>query len=129
MTNATRIRRSRTTPPGHTFEPMGSCRRCGQCCYLHNTNPGLWGSLPESPLGEDTRMGTNEDQSATTVIEDRCYRHGEDNLCTIYGDRPGPCRAWPEHPDQLLPGCGYWFLELDVMGKLFAVHRPDPRGP
>lgn len=129
MTKAIRIRRTRTDErPGNTYERLGYCKKCGQCCYIRNSNPGLWGSLPESPLGPDTRQGTNEDESATVVIQDKCYQHGEDNLCTIYKDRPAICRDWPSHPNDLLPGCGYFFMELDPMGKLVMVHRAEGGG-
>lgn len=107
------------------LERRGECLKCGICCYQRHSNPALWAKLSASALGEDTRQIDQTD--ATVVIEDRCYQLDDDNRCMIYETCPPLCKDWPRGVTQLLPGCGYYFLEFHDNDEIAAIHRPGQR--
>ena len=64
-------------------------------------------------------------------LRDRCPALGiaQDGRpgCTQYETRPMSCRASPRNPQELMPGCGYWF-EVIEDGVVIRELRPPVVG-
>ena len=92
----------------------GKCKRCGKCCTMKH----LFESMPEEDkelikkvfpwLYTALVIGAAEDYKCPYLK----YENGI-AVCTIYPNRPEFCRRYPETPEDLIPGCGYYFEEVE----------------
>ena len=90
----------------------GKCKRCGQCCeWLHLLTT-------EKPKIDFEFVGVRglvsvdrPEGRCSLYAENRCPNLTTDYVCELQGLRPASCLAFPERPDDLLPGCGYYFEE------------------
>ena len=103
------------------------CNKCGECCKLA-VSPFSYEQLKQKAMRGDKYSEAfisvfvpyKTEEEAKTVnpeyfellnelVEDDkiyyyyCPKLGEDNLCTIYDDRPSVCRDFPYNPLKLLP--------------------------
>ena len=91
----------------------GKCKRCGKCCTMKH----LWNSMSKLDK-EALKMMAPElyEMMEKAAKEDvKCpYLKYENGIavCTIYPFRPTFCAEYPATPDDLIPGCGYYFEEV-----------------
>jgi len=86
----------------------GRCKQCGQCCKLKNllsTESNRWVRF--------NYLGVEDLDSV--VCKHLRFIDGK-AVCTLFGksDRPLACLLYPTSPKDLLPGCGYYFVEEDI---------------
>ena len=97
---------------------LGACNRCGRCCKTM-----LW-NFPE-PADEDMielLIVKGYERMPDLKLEGRAYRRfaradtcphldPAEGRCVMYARRPRICRHYPRSPLELLPGCGFRFVE------------------
>jgi len=92
---------------GKLYERRGSCKRCGKCCTIKG--------LLERDMLLAELWAELLDVSVERVMKVRCpHLKFEDGIavCTIYPNRPDFCRKYPNHPKDIIDGCGYYFVEV-----------------
>ena len=124
------------------------CSKCGECCKLA-VSPYSYEQLKQKAMRGDkyseefvsvfVPFDSEEDAKAVNpeyfellnkLVEDDkiyyyyCPKLGEDNLCTIYEDRPSICKDFPYNPLKLLPSkCSFngWKDEVTHMSMLLKA--------
>jgi len=87
----------------------GSCNRCGECCK--------WVGFFLDP--DDTRglewarvRGLRVLPRGGVLIKNRCPHLLAGNRCDLHGpNKPENCQVFPAQPRELMPGCGFGFVE------------------
>jgi len=92
------------------MKKIGSCRHCGSCCGTRKLWKALnWREKLATILMSRGKIITG---LAKNTKCRHLYRNGMNQYkCSIYAERSDFCRKYPENPDDLLPGCGYKFVE------------------
>jgi len=96
----------------------GECKRCGKCCrylYIGKYNPK---DVDEEYLRARGLIWLTDGDGLVRVYANLpclCYNEEEGPFphCEIYPARPLSCKAYPVSEDDLIPGCGYYFVEED----------------
>jgi len=96
---------------------IGKCKRCGKCCEGHYIIRGHNRQVLKENL---IIMGLSPEIIDWIASQDfKCpyltykYENGRKiAVCTIYENRPKECREYPKEPADLLPGCGFSFVEV-----------------
>lgn len=88
------------------MEVMNPCLACGLCC-VHFRVSFYWGEADDAPCGYVPQALTEpltphlRCMKGTNQVPRRCValagKVGEEVGCTIYAQRPGPCREFPSH--------------------------------
>lgn len=105
---------------------LGQCLHCGACCRV------LWNgrrTTAEGRSAEDRGWDEWEGWSGHVGEDGSWYwwkfdTHNTDkpcaalegNDCLHWGEESFPevCQVWPVHPANLMPGCGFWFEEVEL---------------
>jgi len=100
------------------WKRVGKCKRCGRCCRGHYV---IRGHSLKVIRENAVIMGINPteiDPYLRILKQYDCphLRWEERNgkriaVCAIYEKRPQCCRDYPSTPADLLPGCGFSFVE------------------
>jgi len=95
-------------------ERKGSCNRCGLCCEvatrcLTKDSPELqeWADTRDIEIQKDDNPGM-----VALLIRQPCpnlVQTSDGATCRIYSIRPDMCMDGPTRPEDILPGCGFWF--------------------
>jgi len=107
------------------FKRNGECKQCGLCCTFRiafttcgRPYKGDHHNGGKEPNGSGVWQEANRGQwryfyQITDISPEghRCHACGEDNLCSLQNDKPGPCRDWPMSPVCIaqFPDCGFRF--------------------
>jgi Fe-S-cluster containining protein len=69
----------------------GKCHCCGECCKFISANI----DVSSSDAAWLAYHGVVFNEHGKALIPCRCLMLTEDNLCSIYEDRPANCRKYP----------------------------------
>ena len=85
----------------------GHCLQCGQCCKLIN--------LMATESNKWVRPSREILQQMEGVVCKHLYFAKGKGYCRLFGKpgRPLACILYPTSPKDLLPGCGYYFVEVE----------------
>lgn len=107
---------------------FGECTRCGSCCM-----GGVHFSVTDAVDKDELRRGGQATTGVGKWMETRsngvrtffkmkpyqpggkrCSHLGENQVCSIYSNRPPFCRGWPFLPTDItpFPNCTYQFQKL-----------------
>lgn len=97
---------------------VGECKQCGQCCthigWVQDNTIGF----DEWAMARGLQVKYEDDgKKVRVMIRNVCphyVAYGEENRrCDLHGarDKPDVCVDYPVSPEQLLPGCGFSFVE------------------
>ena len=106
------------------WERKGSCKRCGKCCTARGLlKSKLLDIKHEDPVGKINKMLNSDDEELKKLIKMVMAWKCPDLVKTIKRNKalyscavhetlkPDFCREYPEIPGDLIPGCGYYFVE------------------
>ena len=95
--------------PHKAYERKGSCRNCGACCSLHCPRL-IWVVLRDIKQGETVQTGTDNG-----ALRSSCGIFAANTLES--GCNEDVRRDYPYNPYSTLPGCGFYWVEVQADTK------------
>lgn len=93
---------------------LGQCTGCGECCkyvgFVFKLSPAIvdWADARELP-----RRLMPDENVMQVMLPNVCPHLRDGTSCDLHGaEKPSICRNFPTAPEELLPGCGFYFEEV-----------------